>query len=32
MDLEYVKRWSLLWDLKIMLMTPVRVLRGPGND
>jgi len=32
MDLEYVKRWSLLWDLKIILMTPVRVLRGTGND
>ncbi len=32
MDLEYVKRWSLLWDLKIILMTPVRVLRGAGND
>lgn len=32
MDLEYVNGWSLLWDLKILLMTPVRVLRGKGTE
>lgn len=30
MDLHYVQHWSLLLDLKIMLMTPLRVLRGAG--
>jgi len=28
MDVDYVERGSLLWDMKILLMTPVRVLRG----
>jgi lipopolysaccharide/colanic/teichoic acid biosynthesis glycosyltransferase len=25
-----VQHWSLLLDLKILLMTPLRVLRGSG--
>jgi lipopolysaccharide/colanic/teichoic acid biosynthesis glycosyltransferase len=28
MDLYYVKNWSLVFDLKILLLTPWRVLRG----
>jgi lipopolysaccharide/colanic/teichoic acid biosynthesis glycosyltransferase len=30
MDLYYVKNWSLLFDLKILIQTPMRVLRGAG--
>jgi lipopolysaccharide/colanic/teichoic acid biosynthesis glycosyltransferase len=30
MDLLYVENWSLLFDLKILIKTPVRVLRGSG--
>lgn len=30
MDLYYVQHWSLLLDLKILVMTPLRVLRGSG--
>jgi lipopolysaccharide/colanic/teichoic acid biosynthesis glycosyltransferase len=30
MDLFYVKNWSLLFDLKILIRTPWRVLRGSG--
>jgi lipopolysaccharide/colanic/teichoic acid biosynthesis glycosyltransferase len=30
MDLYYVKHWSLLLDMKILLMTPLRVVRGSG--
>jgi lipopolysaccharide/colanic/teichoic acid biosynthesis glycosyltransferase len=30
MDLYYVQHWSLLLDLKILLMTPLRVVRGSG--
>lgn len=30
MDLFYVKNWSLLFDLKILIKTPMRVLRGAG--
>ncbi len=30
MDLFYVENWSLLFDLKILIKTPVRVLRGSG--
>jgi len=30
MDLYYVQHWSLLLDLKILAMTPLRVLRGSG--
>jgi len=30
MDLYYVQHWSLLLDLKILVMTPVRVVRGSG--
>ena len=30
MDLFYVENWSLLFDLKILLKTPARVLRGSG--
>lgn len=30
MDLYYVENWSLLLDLKILIKTPARVLRGPG--
>ena len=30
MDLFYVKNWSLWFDLKILIKTPARVLRGSG--
>jgi lipopolysaccharide/colanic/teichoic acid biosynthesis glycosyltransferase len=30
MELFYVEHWSLLLDLKILLTTPLRVLRGAG--
>ena len=30
MDLFYAENWSLLFDLKILLKTPARVLRGSG--
>src|SRR5215471_2984719 len=30
MDLFYVNRWSLLLDFKILIKTPIRVLRGAG--
>jgi lipopolysaccharide/colanic/teichoic acid biosynthesis glycosyltransferase len=30
MDLFYVSRWSLLLDLKIMMKTPLGVIRGTG--
>ncbi len=30
MDLFYVENWSLLFDLKILIKTPGRVLRGSG--
>jgi lipopolysaccharide/colanic/teichoic acid biosynthesis glycosyltransferase len=30
MDLLYVENWSLLFDLKILIKTPARVLRGSG--
>ena len=30
MDLFYAENWSLLFDLKILMRTPARVLRGPG--
>ncbi len=30
MDLFYAENWSLLFDLKILIRTPSRILRGPG--
>jgi lipopolysaccharide/colanic/teichoic acid biosynthesis glycosyltransferase len=30
MDVFYVENWSLLFDLKILIKTPARVLRGSG--
>jgi undecaprenyl-phosphate galactose phosphotransferase len=30
MDLFYAENWSLLFDLKILIKTPARVLRGSG--
>lgn len=30
MDLFYAENWSLSFDLKILIKTPARVLRGPG--
>jgi lipopolysaccharide/colanic/teichoic acid biosynthesis glycosyltransferase len=30
MELYYVQHWSLLLDLKILVMTPLRVVRGSG--
>ena len=30
MDLFYAENWSLLFDLKILIRTPARVLRGPA--
>jgi len=32
MDLFYVKNWSLAFDLKILAMTPMRIVRGAGAD
>jgi lipopolysaccharide/colanic/teichoic acid biosynthesis glycosyltransferase len=32
MDLYYVQHWSLLLDLKILLMTPLRVVCGSGAN
>jgi lipopolysaccharide/colanic/teichoic acid biosynthesis glycosyltransferase len=32
MDLFYVKNWSLAFDLKILAMTPLRIVRGAGAD
>jgi lipopolysaccharide/colanic/teichoic acid biosynthesis glycosyltransferase len=29
MDLFYVENWSLLFDLKLLMRTPLRVIRGP---
>ena len=30
MDLFYAENWSLMFDLKILIRTPARVLRGSG--
>ncbi len=30
LDAIYVRSWSLLWDLRILLQTPAAVLRGDG--
>jgi len=30
MDLHYLRNWSLLWDLKILLQTPFAVFSGDG--
>ena len=30
MDVSYVENWSFLFDLKILIKTPARVLRGSG--
>jgi lipopolysaccharide/colanic/teichoic acid biosynthesis glycosyltransferase len=30
MDLFYTENWSLMFDLKILIKTPARVLRGSG--
>ena len=32
MDLFYAKNWSLVFDLKILAMTPLRIVRGAGAD
>jgi len=32
MDLFYVKNWSLAFDLRILAMTPLRIIRGAGAD
>lgn len=32
MDLRYAEEWSLLLDLKILAMTPARVIRGPRTE
>jgi lipopolysaccharide/colanic/teichoic acid biosynthesis glycosyltransferase len=32
MDLFYVKNWSLAFDLKILAMTPLRIVRGAGAE
>ena len=32
MDLFYVKNWSLAFDLKILAMTPLRIVRGAGAN
>lgn len=28
MDLQYIMRWTLWWDLKLMVRTPFAVLKG----
>jgi lipopolysaccharide/colanic/teichoic acid biosynthesis glycosyltransferase len=30
MDIFYIQNWSLLLDLRLLLLTPLRVLRGTG--
>jgi lipopolysaccharide/colanic/teichoic acid biosynthesis glycosyltransferase len=30
MDSYYIENWSLLLDLKILLITPIKVLKGEG--
>jgi exopolysaccharide biosynthesis polyprenyl glycosylphosphotransferase len=30
LDLEYIRRWSLLLDVNIVLVTPMRVIKGAG--
>jgi lipopolysaccharide/colanic/teichoic acid biosynthesis glycosyltransferase len=30
MDISYVENWSLLKDLKILVMTPVKVFKREG--
>jgi lipopolysaccharide/colanic/teichoic acid biosynthesis glycosyltransferase len=30
LDLKYIREWSLLLDLKILLMTPKAVIGGDG--
>ena len=30
LDLEYIDRWSLGLDIKILLATPLAVIRGTG--
>jgi lipopolysaccharide/colanic/teichoic acid biosynthesis glycosyltransferase len=30
MDSYYIENWSLLLDLKILLVTPLKVLKGEG--
>jgi lipopolysaccharide/colanic/teichoic acid biosynthesis glycosyltransferase len=30
MDIEYIRNWSLGMDLKLLLLTPARVIRGRG--
>lgn len=30
MDVEYILGWHVIWDLKILLLTPLRVVRGRG--
>ena len=32
MDLFYAKNWSLAFDLKILAMTPLRIVRGAGAN
>jgi lipopolysaccharide/colanic/teichoic acid biosynthesis glycosyltransferase len=32
MDLFYVRNWSFLLDLKILMKTPLRIIRGSGAD
>lgn len=30
MDVEYIRNWSLSTDLKLLCLTPARVIRGRG--
>jgi lipopolysaccharide/colanic/teichoic acid biosynthesis glycosyltransferase len=30
MDVEYIRNWSLVLDLKLLCLTPARVIRGRG--
>jgi lipopolysaccharide/colanic/teichoic acid biosynthesis glycosyltransferase len=31
MEADYVRNWSVWWDVEILVRTPLAVLRGPGK-
>jgi lipopolysaccharide/colanic/teichoic acid biosynthesis glycosyltransferase len=30
MDIDYIRNWSLVTDIELLLLTPLRVIRGGG--
>ena len=30
MDIDYIRSWSLVTDIELLLLTPLRVIRGGG--